>query len=100
MVTNYLDVYEVLREYGTPDILDDNFSTVDIELFVRKGKVDPTLTFIMHARPQINEVIINWLCENVDKWWLVDGSEVVLYSEDSWRFLKWLEEYELGAQND
>lgn len=103
-MVNYVDAIEVMKscgEFYEVTLSTQEYSTIDISLLLKFEDPDPKIN--EHQRIiKIDEVIINWLDNNIEADWFLNLCAMVvefLISEDSWRFLEWLEEYEAGGCN-
>ncbi len=96
---NYIDAIEVMEscgEFYEVTEVTDGYSTIDVSLLLNFEDPDPKINEHQQII-KIDEAIINWLDNNVEADWYLDLNLMVVEfpsSEDSWRFLEWLEEYE------
>ena len=102
-MVNYIDAGKLLGSHPASFyVADEGVSSIDVYPFLKIGENFPS------GRPNIgiDDGLVIWLELNVDSTWTLDayygtddpnlpgGLIHFENSEDSWRFLEWLEEYE------
>lgn len=75
----------------------DAVSSVSIDAYLKDEKPQPGCDW-NSRNTEIDEAIIDWLENNAEGSWFLNmcGREIDFENnEDTWRFLEWLEEYEM-----
>lgn len=98
-MTNYIETYAIVqRKKAVFRVVNNVGSSVSIEPYLKEGIYRSGYA----KNIMIDMVIVDWLDNNVGEGnWFLDmcGKNIWFKNdEDTWRFLEWLEEYEL--QND
>lgn len=73
----------------------EEISSVDIRLFMKIN--EPDGRDWQPSDMKIDETMVKWLRANADENWTLDLQGYFIHfenTEDCWRFLEWLEEYE------